>query len=257
MKTVLCVGGTDPTGGAGLTLDARVCVALGCYPLTVATCVVVQDIDRVRRVVPLNVAHILAQLAAAVDTLWPDAVKISVLPTDEAIDAISEFIEQRKLVNIVADPVFWARNGTPLTPSPPDSTAWREKLAPKCQVVTLNAKEAEALTKKKIRTAKRVEAAARQLARELNTAVVVKGGHLPREAPIDVVAEKGKVKKFTGKRLKVRAHGIGCAFSTAVACGLAQGLSVSEAVEMAKKFVEEILPRAREVGDSKYALLIP
>jgi len=257
MKAILCVGGTDPTGGAGLTLDARVCAALGYHPLTVATCVIVQDADRVRRVVPLNVAHILAQLAAAVDTIKPVAVKISVLPTDEAIEALAEFIEQRGLTNIVGDPVFLARNGTPLTPSPPESEAWSQKIAPRCTVVTINVKEAEILSGSKVRTVKEAEGAAKKISRALKTAVVVKGGHLPREGAVDVLAEGSKVKRFPGERLKVKVHGAGCAFSAALACGLAEGLALQEAVRRAKEFVTQALKRAKTPEGATHALLIP
>lgn len=257
MRAILCIGGTDPTGGAGLTLDARVCAALGYHPLTVATCVVVQDADRVRRVVPLNVAHILAQLAAAVDTIRPVAVKLSVLPTDEAIDALAEFIEQRELTNIVGDPVFLARNGTTLTPAPPQSEAWQQKIAPRCAVVTLNVKEAELLVGERIRTAKEAEQAAKRISKELGTAVVVKGGHLPRDGAVDVLAEGGKAKRFPGEKLKVKAHGAGCAFSAALACGLAEGLSLQEAVARAKEFVTQALRRAKVPEGASHALLAP
>jgi len=257
MRAILCVGGTDPTGGAGITLDARVCAALGYHPLTVATCIIVQDADRVRRVVPLNVAHILAQLAAAVDTTRPVAVKLSVLPTEEAIEALSEFIEQRGLTNIVGDPVFLARNGTPLTPGPPQSEAWQKKIAPRCVVVALNVKEAELLTGERVRTVKEAEQAAKKLSRELGTAVVVKGGHLPRDEAVDVLAEGGKAKRFPGEKLGVKAHGAGCAFSAALACGLAEGLPLQEAVARAKEFVFQALRRAKVPEGATHALLIP
>lgn len=258
MRAILCVGGADPTGSAGLTLDARVCAALGYHPLTVVTCIVVQDADRVRRVVPLNVAHVLAQLAAAVDTIEPMAVKLSILPTDEAIDALAEFIEQRELKNVVGDPVFLARNGTPLTPGPPQSEAWREKIAPKCMVVTVNVKEAELLTGFKVHTSKDAEQAAKKLSKLLGTAVVVKGGHLPRGGgAVDLLVEGRKAKRFLEKRLKVRAHGAGCAFSAALACGLAEGLSLQEAVGRAKEFVTQALRRAQVPEGAMHALLVP
>ncbi len=43
LPVVLCFGGTDPTGGAGLTADTLTLASLGCHAATVVTAVTAQD----------------------------------------------------------------------------------------------------------------------------------------------------------------------------------------------------------------------
>ncbi|MDH3285240.1 MAG: hydroxymethylpyrimidine/phosphomethylpyrimidine kinase, partial [Acidobacteriota bacterium] len=68
---VLAVGGIDPTGGAGLTVDIGFLTHLGARVGTVVTALTVQDDDAVTRVEPVADDLFEQQLDAAARTLSP------------------------------------------------------------------------------------------------------------------------------------------------------------------------------------------
>ena len=80
---------------------------------------------------------------------------------------------------------------------------------------------------------------------------MITGGHLSEANDYLSVRASGKTTEqvFPGTRLVSEAtHGTGCAFATALACGLAQGHSLPEAVDGAKKFVVKAIAAAYPVG---------
>jgi hydroxymethylpyrimidine/phosphomethylpyrimidine kinase len=82
--------------------------------------------------------------------------------------------------------------------------------------------------------------------------IVVTGGHLAE--PTDLLSETQpngslRFRSFPGERVALRAtHGTGCAYSTSLACNLAQGRSLIDAVEAAKDYVVGALKGAYEIG---------
>lgn len=111
------------------------------------------------------------------------------------------------------------------------------------KVVTPNRQEAEALTGVEIRTLEDAKRAARIINQEFGTeVVVVKGGHLETGEASDVVYHRGEYYIFSTERLDSRAtHGTGCAFSAAIAAGLAKGLTPVEAIKEAKRFIYQAI----------------
>jgi hydroxymethylpyrimidine/phosphomethylpyrimidine kinase len=78
--------------------------------------------------------------------------------------------------------------------------------------------------------------------------VVVKGGH--REGPAtDLFYDGARIQEFSAPRIPTtNTHGTGCTFASAVAAGLARGLSVLDAVALAKEYVTEAIRHAFPVG---------
>jgi hydroxymethylpyrimidine kinase/phosphomethylpyrimidine kinase len=67
---------------------------------------------------------------------------------------------------------------------------------------------------------------------------VSKGGHLPGPEIVDVLLEHGEFTEFTGPRIEGRnTHGTGCTFAAAIAAQLAKGVTLAEAVRLAKEYV--------------------
>ncbi len=78
--------------------------------------------------------------------------------------------------------------------------------------------------------------------------VVVTGGHLSQ--PDDfLLTASGAERWLPGERIATTStHGTGCAFSSALLCGLISGLGPEEAVSAAKAYVTEALRSAYPVG---------
>ena len=69
-------------------------------------------------------------------------------------------------------------------------------------------------------------------------AVLLKGGHSPGDYAVDLLFARRKITEFSAPFVRdVDTHGTGCAYSAAIAAGLASGLSLEEAICRAKTFV--------------------
>src|SRR5262249_19596126 len=99
----------------------------------------------------------------------------------------------------------------------------KDRLLGLSSVITPNAAEAAALTGLKVDTMEEMEAAARRLRQMGAHSVIVTGGHL--DPPSDLISTAARASAIlAGVKVVTRAtHGTGCAFSTALACKLAQG----------------------------------
>jgi len=78
--------------------------------------------------------------------------------------------------------------------------------------------------------------------------VVITGGH--QRPPTDLLfTAEGKRIEFPGRFVYSEStHGTGCAFSSALACKLAQGQTVEESVRQAKDYVSRALISAYRIG---------
>ena len=68
--------------------------------------------------------------------------------------------------------------------------------------------------------------------------MLIKGGHADGAESVDVLLDGEGFARFASPRLATRnTHGTGCTLSSAVAAGLAKGLSLREAIASAKRYV--------------------
>src|SRR5512137_3016954 len=87
---VVCAGGTDPAGCAGLAADLYAVKALGGHGLPVVTAVTAQDTRRVLAVAPLAPRIVRAQFNAVLDDCGARAVKVGMLATAPVARAVAE-----------------------------------------------------------------------------------------------------------------------------------------------------------------------
>ena len=138
---------------------------------------------------------------------------------------------------LVADPVMVAKGGHSLLQAEAVATLKRV-LLPRAAVLTPNIPEAEVLTGQTIRTPADMAGAARALLALGPRAVLLKGGHLEGARLVDLLASAEGVEEFVGERIETRhTHGTGCTMASAVAAGLAQGMSLRDAVIRARAYV--------------------
>jgi hydroxymethylpyrimidine/phosphomethylpyrimidine kinase len=247
---VLTIAGFDPGSGAGITADIKTIAAHGCYGVACITALTVQSTGGVRRIETVDaglVTETLAELASDVEIA---AVHLGMLGSAKVVRAVADSLAQQRLPNIVLDPILKSSSGADLL----DAAGARlltEKLIPLATVVTPNVDEASALTGLPVTDPEQMRAAARRLHEMGALAVVVTGGHL--EKAIDLLSftsSRGiQQELFKSARLKSNStHGTGCAFATAVACHLALGRGLPEAVLLAKAYVAAAISNAHPLG---------
>jgi hydroxymethylpyrimidine/phosphomethylpyrimidine kinase len=247
---VLSIAGFDPSSGAGVTADIKTIAAHGCYGLGCITALTVQSTAGVRHVESVSpdlVSQTLNELASDIDIA---AIRLGMLGSARVVKAVVEFLVSRKPSNVVLDPILKSSSGADLL----DAAGARllaEKLLPLSTVVTPNVDEASALTGLAVANLEQMRAAAHKLHQLAATAVVITGGHL--EKAIDLlsfVSKRGTEQEvFKSARLRSNStHGTGCAFATSVACHLALGRGLPEAVLLAKAYVTATISNAHPVG---------
>jgi hydroxymethylpyrimidine/phosphomethylpyrimidine kinase len=247
---VLTIAGFDPSSGAGITADVKTIAAHGCYGVACITALTVQSTAGVRRVEAVDaglVAETLTELASDVEIA---AVHIGMLGSGKVARAVADFLAARKMANVVLDPIRKSSSGADLL----DAAGTRlliEKLLPLSTVVTPNIDEASALTGLPVTDPEQMRAAARKLHEMSASAVVVTGGHL--EKAIDLLSFTGdrgvEQELFKSTRLRSNStHGTGCAFATSIACHLAMGRGLPEAVLLAKAYVAAAISNAHPLG---------
>ena len=233
----MTVAGSDSGGGAGIQADLKTFAALGVYGASAITAITAQNTLGVTDVLELPTAIIESQIDAIVTDIGADAVKTGMLSSSDIIEAVAAKLREHGLNRLVVDPVMIAKGGDRLLRT--DAVdALRSALAPMAMVITPNAPEAETLTGLTITTPDDARTAAKALVDELGArSAVVKGGHLEGPA-IDVLYDGAEFRTFSAERIDTpNTHGTGCTFASAVAAGLAGGMSIPDAVGRAKNYV--------------------
>ena len=247
---VLTIAGFDPSSGAGVTADVKTIAAHGCYGVGCITALTVQSTAGVRRVETISPETVTDTLEELRSDLEISAVHIGMLGSGKVVRAVSDFLEKAGLGNIVLDPVIKSSSGRDLI----DAAGARflvERLFPLATVITPNVDEAADLTGLSVSNLEQMRLAATRLHAMGAASVVITGGHL--EKAIDLLSftsRRGAEQEvFKSDRLKSNStHGTGCAFATAMACHLARGRGLPEAVLLAKAYVAAAIANAHPLG---------
>jgi hydroxymethylpyrimidine/phosphomethylpyrimidine kinase len=123
-------------------------------------------------------------------------------------------------------------------------------LKPHLTLVTPNKHELFMLSGHPTGTLTMAEAAARELAAKLDTAVLVKGGHFGGDESIDILIHAGGREEMRSPRVPSGedVHGTGCALSSAIATYLAHGRDLVEACRLAKQHVATLIAHPSHPG---------
>ena len=248
MKSVLTIAGSDSSGGAGIQADIKTIAAHRLFAQSVITALTAQNTTGVYGVHDVPPGFVAQQIDVVFDDIRPDAVKIGMVSSPEIVSAIAEALVRNKAANIVVDPVMVATSGSELASS--DAVvALREKLIPLATVITPNMPEAEALFGARIATRADQEQAACEIAQATGVAVLVKGGHGENDANDVLGHPNGETTWFEGERIdNPNTHGTGCTLSSAIACGLAQGLTLVDSIAQAKRYITGALAVQLNLG---------
>lgn len=248
MEAVLSIAGSDSSGGAGIQADIKTIAAHKLFAETAITALTAQNTCGVTGVLDVDPAFVGAQIDAVFSDIRPAAVKIGMVSQVAIIEVIAERLQAHDARNIVVDPVMVATSGARLIDE--DAVqALVEHLIPLADVLTPNMPEASVLCGFEVKDDTSMEKAALQLAQQVRGAVLVKGGHRSDRADDVLVEVSGNVQWLGAPRIETNnTHGTGCTLSSAIACGLARGFTVAQAVRAAKDYVYGALSTGLNLG---------
>ena len=221
--------------------------ANGVYAMSAVTALTAQNTTGVTGILNSTPEFLAQQLDAVFTDIYPDAVKIGMVSSQELIRVIAQKLRQYGAKHIVVDPVMVATSGAKLLRDDAVEALCRE-LLPLAAVLTPNIPEAEILSGMTITDATGMEAAAKYISEKYGCAVLCKGGHKVNDAD-DLLWRNGFGKWFHGKRIdNPNTHGTGCTLSSAIASNLAKGYDLETAVRRAKAYISGALAAMLDLG---------
>lgn len=257
---VLTIAGSDCSGGAGIQADLKTMSAFDVYGMSVITAVTAQNTCGVTGVQNVTGEMIRLQLEAVMSDIMPDAVKIGMLATADAVEAVADILEKYHVEHVILDPVMVSTSGRSLLEAEGKEQMLR-RLFPLAELVTPNIPEAEEILKAvdgsvenkqtissvQITDQTMMEKAAQAIRQKYGCNVLLKGGHMTQTA--DDLLYQTQAVWFPAQRIDcTNTHGTGCTLSSAIASALARGYSLKEAVGIAKVYVRSAMSTGLDLG---------
>jgi hydroxymethylpyrimidine/phosphomethylpyrimidine kinase len=217
---------------------------LGGRPCGVVTALTVQNTTGVVGSHACDPDVVGQQLTFLLTDIEMKAIKIGMIGSPAIARAVANALHL-SAAPVVWDPVMYASRGdAPLNDGTLDEAM--QALKPPLTLVTPNKQELFLMTGLPTGTFVMAEAAGRSLARKLDTAVLIKGGHLGGVESVDLLVHASSPDRGIELRMpRIKGgedvHGTGCALSSAIATYLAHGRELDEAVQLAKQYVTKLI----------------
>jgi hydroxymethylpyrimidine/phosphomethylpyrimidine kinase len=248
VPVALTIAGSDSSGGAGIQADLKTFAALGVYGASVVTALTAQNSKGVFAIHDAPAEFIAAQIDAVFSDLDVAAVKIGMVPTAAAIDAVAAGLDRHRPRHVVFDPVMAATSGERLLRG--DAFAVLTALIKRADVLTPNLPEAAALLDApQARDEAEMRDQAEQLLARGARSVLIKGGHAGGAESVDLLVDREGCVRLAAPRVPTEnTHGTGCTFASAIAAGLAKGRPLDAAAHEAKVYVSAAIAAADGLG---------
>lgn len=252
---VLCVGGHDPSGGAGIMADAEAVQAAGAFPVTVVSALTKQDSCGLTTLYPRPADQVDAQCRALIEDSEPRALKIGLVGNSRTMRVLSRLIDEHPDLPVILDPVLASSAGQSVI----DAAALNQlktHLMGRCTLMTPNLPEAQTLAQ----AATGADCAARLLAAGARW-VLITGTHDRTPEVINRLYARTRLKPEAGgtldddgslcwrwPRLPGEYHGSGCTLASAIAARIALGQPLIEAIAAAQDYTWHSLAQALRTG---------
>lgn len=245
----LTIAGSDSSGGAGIQADLKTFSALGIYGATVITALTAQNTRGVSAIHAAPPGFIRAQMDAVFADLDIRAVKVGMLGSEAAVLAVADGLAAWRGAPVVVDPVMVAASGDPLLDEGAEF-ALRAHILPLADLLTPNLPEAARLLGATVAADEGMMVRQGELLLSLGPkAVLMKGGHGTGPEAVDLLFDGGNIVRLAADRVPTKnTHGTGCTLSSAIAAGLAMGMTLLDAVREAKVFLTNALIKADELA---------
>jgi len=245
---VLAFAATDPSGGAGLQADMLTLASMGCHPLSVVTAVTIQDTMGVEEVMALDAEWVADQARCVLEDMPVAAFKVGMVGSIENIAAIAEVVSDYPEIPLILDPVLASGRGDELVTDEMIS-ALRELLVPQSTIITPNSIEARRLAQEEGEEDIDLAECARRLLATGCEYVLITGTHENTPQVTNTLyGQDGVMRSDNWERLPGSYHGSGCTLASAIAATIANGLSISDAVQDAQEYTWQTLKAAFRPG---------
>jgi hydroxymethylpyrimidine/phosphomethylpyrimidine kinase len=232
--TVLTIGGSDSSGGAGVQGDLRALSSLGVHGCSVVTCITSQNTEDIASIFPVPTDEIRSQFESVISDIEIAAVKTGMLYSKDIVETVAGLLKGLECP-IVVDPVLTATVGKPLHTGD-YAESLKEKMIPLAHILTPNVTEASHLAGLEVISMDDLKHAAKNLSQLGAENIVVKGFREGGDV-VDVLYDGKTFAEFRGAWLDRSVHGTGCAYASSIAAHIAKGMSLQDSIAETRKFV--------------------
>lgn len=247
---IVAIGGSDPSGGAGIQADIKTITVFGGYAAAVITALTAQNTLGIAGVVAVEPSFVGQQLELVLTDLPVAAIKIGMLHSAAIVREVAAVLESLAFgIPIILDPVLISSSGTPLLDNP-GIRALCQLLLPQAALVTPNLPEARLLTGLDIQSGDDFGLACDHLLAGGAAAVLIKGGHLEGDTVVDYLrtGEGLEYRHRAPKLTSQSTHGTGCTLASAIATLVGEGRTLADAVAQGHAFVHQAILEAHPMG---------
>lgn len=250
----MAIAGLDPSGGAGILADIKTISAFGCYGVAATTSLTFQNTKGIYGTLDQSGDAVRRQIEPLFDDFEIAAVKTGMLPSADVIREVAAMIGRIEVPVVVVDPVLRSSSGFDLVDDPAVD-ALTSCLFPLAGLVTPNAAEASRITGKDVRDESGMGRAAEDILKLGPKAVLITGGDLDTDFSADLLVDHNGAIVYRVERIRSKnTHGTGCTLASALACLLARGWSLREAIPIAKRYINAAILSAQGHGHGRGAL---
>jgi len=240
---ILLIGGMDPQGCAGLTADIQTVSHHDCHPVPLVTSLTEQTQKGMQALNPLTADAFMKQYENCVADFEIAAIKIGLIPNLDIARCIETILGKHN-VPVVMDPVMAATSGGQYV-SPEVIAFVRKRLLPVITLLTPNLPEMQYLTDNPDGA---LEKQVRQLIENGLSACLVKGGHGDQGFVSDYFANAFDHFYCYQPRLNKNVRGTGCVLASSLACYLAQGEDIRDAVILSRSYINRGIRESYAMG---------
>lgn len=239
---VFLIAGSEPLGSAGVQADIKAITRCGGWAAAALTCIVDEDVNRIKGIHHLPTELIVSQAESFLSTVGADCIKTGVLPSADIIKGVASVLQRYNQQPILIDPVIVNFAGEQLV-SDDAILAYKELLFPLATIITPNFREAEFLLGHKLGD---VEADLRWLS-HWGSSVIIKSVDEGRYL-VDYLYDKENDAVIPHPKKKLHLtdrNGTGDTLASAIATHLSQGEPLQTAVERAEAYMNYFLAGPR------------
>ena len=236
---ILSIAGHDPTGGAGIQVDAQIANHHGKHCLSILTCETIQNLKSFEKIIPQEKKYIQESFDNLLKNFSLKYFKIGLVPNIEIASKLGSLIAANKPEILVIDPILKSGTGKKLFLKK-DLNSLIQNLYKKATLLTPNMYELKTLTNKKNIIDGILFLLDQGIENVYVTGEFKKGkirNHLYSNGEVVNIDEVPKVKTII--------HGSGCALSTSILCFLVDKKSLRDACSKSQNLMKVLVKKSR------------
>ena len=236
---ILSIAGHDPTGGAGIQVDAQIANHHGKHCLSILTCETIQNLKSFEKIIPQEKKYIQESFDNLLKNFSLKYFKIGLVPNIEIASKLGSLIAADKPEILVIDPILKSGTGKKLFLKK-DLNSLIKNLYNKATLLTPNMYELKTLTNKK----NIIDGILFLLDQGIENVYVT--GEFKKGKIRNHLYSKGEVVNIDEvPKVKTIIHGSGCALSTSILCFLVNKESLRDACSKSQNLMKVLVKKSR------------